>query len=68
MKTIDEIINLINAGKKKEASKAVEHLLSLGQTNIEALKIKANLLSQEGKFRPASNIWEKILKIITKNI
>ncbi len=68
MKTIDEIINLINAGKKKEASKAVEHLLSLGETNIEALKIKANLLSQEGKFRQASNTWEKILKIDPDNL
>ena len=66
MRNLDEILKLINSGRKKEALDAIEHTLSLGHTNIEALKIKAIIFSQEGRFKEASKIWEKILKFSGK--
>lgn len=54
---------MVEEGQHSEAIEAVDNLLELGPSNIEALKIKANLLGSEGKFQEECSLWHKIIEI-----
>lgn len=60
---IEHVQKQIEDGKFSEAYSALEDILSLGPTNIGALKMKALLLSSEGKFSEEATVWRKILSI-----
>ena len=50
-------------GQVQEAKDALENLLYLGPNNVDALKIKAGILSAEGRFKEEEQIWYQILEI-----
>ena len=51
MMHVKQIKNLVEAGESSRALEALDNLLALGPSNMEALKLKAYLLSQQGRFR-----------------
>lgn len=58
---------MIDAGDKASALDALENLLSLGPSNIEALTLKAKLFAQEGRLDDARSVWEKVAEIDPQN-
>lgn len=63
MYTVEQIKNLIDKGELTAAEKAIEALLKLGPTNIEALKLKAIIFSQQGHFYEEHQIWCQIMEL-----
>ena len=63
MMHVKQIKNLVEAGESSRALEALDNLLALGPSNMEALKLKAYLLSQQGRFREESSIWEKLIAL-----
>ncbi len=61
MKQTHEIKELIDQGQTQEAWEAIEHVLSLGPSNLGALKLKATLLASEGRYPQEREVWDKIL-------
>lgn len=60
---VKQIQSLADNGHAEQAYEALDQLLALGPKNIEALKIKANLLAFEGRFLEEGRVWEKIAQI-----
>lgn len=60
---LEEIHNLMDKGQFSQAHSALEELLSLGPSNLGALKLEAFLLAYEGRFVEEARIWQKIAAI-----
>ena len=67
MMHVKQINELIETGKAYEAEDALEQLLALGPKNTEALKLKAYILSSQGRFEEELETWLRILKIDTED-
>lgn len=63
MKHVSAVRDLFSEGKSEEAEDALDNLLALGPSNIEALKIKAALLGKKGQLAEEAEIWLKISQI-----
>ncbi|MBP6217377.1 MAG: hypothetical protein KA436_02195 [Oligoflexales bacterium] len=63
MKHVKQIRIDVEDGRWEEALVEVEELLSLGPSNLEALKIKAFLYGAQGQFKLESVIWRKVLEL-----
>ncbi len=63
MKHVAAIEKYIEEGLAEEAYAAIDNLLSLGPKNINALKLRARLLSEEGRFDEEAEVWLKVLKL-----
>jgi len=57
---VKEIREIIESGQGDEAHAALDQLLAIGPNNIEALKLRALLHEQEGRFAEEAKIWDKI--------
>lgn len=60
---VKQIRTIVDAGHSDEAHKALDELLALGPNNTEALKLRASLLEQEGRFAEEAKVWERIATI-----
>src|SRR4051812_36573688 len=60
---LENIEEKIESGNFPEAYIELEEILSLGPKNTKALRLKALLLSYEGKFSDEARVWQKILNI-----
>ncbi len=60
---IEEIHSLMDKGAFSQAHSALEELLSLGPSNLGALKMEAFLLAYEGRFAEEARVWQKIAAI-----
>jgi tetratricopeptide (TPR) repeat protein len=63
MMHVKQIRDIIDEGRVDEAHDAIEQLLSLGPQNTEALKLRAMLYGQKGRFADEGKTWERILTI-----
>ena len=63
MRHVSAIRKLIAEGNVREAEAALDNLLELGPSNVDALKLKAMIFGAEGRFRDEEQIWSHILKI-----
>lgn len=63
MMHVKQIVELIEDGKSQEAEDAIEQLLALGPSNIEAMKLRAAICSRQGRFSEELEVWTKVLKI-----
>lgn len=59
---VKQIREIVDAGRNEDAHSALDQLLSLGPHNLEALKLRAQLLEFEGRFYEEAQIWERILR------
>jgi hypothetical protein len=57
---VKEIREIIDAGKNDEAHDALGLLLQFGPSNIEALKLRAQLFAFEGRFGAEAEVWDRI--------
>lgn len=57
---VKEIREIIDAGKNDEAHDALGLLLEFGPSNVEALKLRAQLFAFEGRFTSEAEVWDKI--------
>ena len=60
---IEQVQKQVEDGNFTDAYNALDDILALGPTNMGALKLKALLLSSEGKFSEEAEVWRKILSI-----
>ena len=60
---VKQIKTLVDSGQRDEALAAIENLLVLGPSNLEALKIKAFLMESAGKFEEEYKIWQRVLEV-----
>lgn len=60
---VNQIREMVDQGLNDDALVALDELLSLGPSNLEGLKLKALLLSQQGRFVSERKLWERILEI-----
>lgn len=63
MRHVTAIRQLLDQGQRAEAKSALEDLLSIGPSNLEALKLKALLYAGEGRFPEEEKVWLRILEI-----
>lgn len=63
MRHVNAIRELLDQGQRSEAKSALEDLLSIGPSNLDALKLKAMLFASEGRFVEAEKVWLRILEI-----
>lgn len=63
MKHVNAIRQLLEEGQRAEAKGAIDDLLAIGPSNLEALKLKALLFSSEGRFEEEEKAWLRILEI-----
>lgn len=63
MKHINAVKKLFEVGEEEEAEKELDNLLFLGPSNIEALKIRAEIFQKKGKFEEEAKIWSRIYEI-----
>ena len=57
------IRKMLDEGKVREAEGAMEDLLFLGPSNIDALKLKAMIFAAEGRFVEEERVWNQIFRI-----
>ncbi len=60
MQHVKQIRELIAQGEVPKAHSALENLLALGPKNIEALKLRAQLLNMEGRFSEEAKVWDLV--------
>ena len=60
---VKEITKIIDDGGTDEAHDALEQLLALGPNNTSALKLKARLFENSGRFREEGKVWDRIAAI-----
>lgn len=63
MQHVKQIRDLIDQGDISKANSALENLLELGPNNIEALKLRAQLLNMEGRYSDEARIWDQVHSI-----
>ncbi|MEZ4743721.1 MAG: tetratricopeptide repeat protein [Bdellovibrionota bacterium] len=63
MKHVKEIREMLDHGQTSEAGEAIDILLELGPHNTEALKLKALIFQQQGRFNREYEIWERVVSI-----
>ena len=63
MKHIKSIKNHLGAGEVAQAKDALDNLLHIGPNNIEALKLKAAILTAEGNFADSHSTWLRIAEV-----
>lgn len=57
---VKQIRTIVDEGKTVEAHDALDQLLALGPSNLEALKLRARLFEFEGRFGDEAKTWERI--------
>lgn len=60
---VKQIRDIVSAGQSEEAHAALDQLLSLGPSNLEALKLRAQLLEFEGRFVEEAQVWDRIAQV-----
>ena len=60
---VKDIEKMVDGGQFAAAHEALDQLLMLGPKNTGALKLRALLLVQEGRFADEAAVWERILRI-----
>jgi len=63
MMHVKEIRELVEQGKTSDAHDAIDLLLELGPHNTEALKLRALLYGQQGRFPEETKCWERVIDI-----
>lgn len=63
MRHMSSIRKMVDEGQIEEASHALTNLLEIGPNNLEALKLKAELLEAEGRFKEEEQLWRKIIAL-----
>lgn len=63
MMHVKQIKSIIDEGRAEEAFDALDQLLSLGPQNTEALKLRAALYGQQGRFAEEFKVWGQIIDI-----
>lgn len=63
MQHVKQIQDLIKSSRTSEAHAALDQLLELGPSNIDALKLRAYLYSSEGRFGREDEIWHQIMTL-----
>ena len=63
MRHVKDIRILFEQGQQDEAFDAIDQLLSLGPNNLDALKLKALILSNRGQYREEAKLWEQIIEL-----
>lgn len=63
MRHVIKIKEMLDNGERDEAKNALETLLALGPGNMEALKLKARIFANEGRFNDEEKVWIRILEI-----
>ena len=65
---LEQIEKQVDDGDFPGAYSAIEDILSLGPSNLRALKLKAFLLASEGKFSEEASVWKNILHIDEEDV
>lgn len=60
---IEKIEDLIEGGELTRAEEELEQILSLGPSNTSALKLKAELFEDQGRFEDSFSVWAKVIEI-----
>ncbi len=63
MKHINTIKKIVADGNFEEAHSALENLLEMGPSNVEAMKLKAALFAHVGRFEEEELAWRRIIDI-----
>ncbi|MBC7662076.1 MAG: hypothetical protein H7249_20465 [Chitinophagaceae bacterium] len=63
MKHINAIQKIVDDGHFEEAHLALENLLEMGPSNVEAIKLKAALFAHVGRFDDEELAWRRIIDI-----
>jgi tetratricopeptide (TPR) repeat protein len=63
MKHTAQILELVESGQTDAAHLALDNLLSMGPSNLEALKLRARLYEVTGKFHEEAKTWEQVGQI-----
>lgn len=63
MKHVSAIKKIIEDGQREEALVAIDNLLELGPTNLEALKLKALIYASEGRLSEEAIVWNRVLQV-----
>lgn len=58
-----DIKKLIGQGQYQNAHRALDHLLSLGPSNLDGLKLRGLLYAYEGRFYNEAKIWTKVFDL-----
>jgi len=60
---VKQIREMLDRGETTQASDALEQLLALGPKNTEALKLRAAIFEQQGRFADEAKVWEQVIRI-----
>lgn len=63
MKNLNAIKKIVTDGHFSEAHTALEDLLEMGPSNIEAIKLKAALFAHVGRFDEEEAAWRRVIEI-----
>lgn len=63
MRHVNTIRKLVDEGEAEQAHEALDNLLALGPSNVEALKLRADLFRRVGRLTEESKIWLKIIDV-----
>lgn len=63
MRHISSIKKIVAEGQFEEAHSALENLLEMGPSNVEAIKLKAALFAHVGRFDEEEAAWRRIIDI-----
>ncbi len=65
---VEKIKKIVANGDLEQAQEALDTLLELGPSNVEALKLKAALLKVQGKFDAERQIWIRIHELDAEDL
>ena len=65
---VENIKKIVAKGDLEQAQEALDTLLELGPSNLEALKLKAALLKAQGKFDAERQIWIRIHELDAEDL
>lgn len=63
MKNLNAIKKIVTDGQFSEAHTALEDLLEMGPSNVEAIKLKAALFAHVGRFEEEELAWRRVIEI-----
>lgn len=63
MRHVNTIRKLVDEGDADQAHDALDNLLALGPSNLEALKLRADLFRRVGRLSDESKVWLKIIDV-----
>jgi hypothetical protein len=68
MKNLNTIKKIVSDGGFAEAHTALEDLLEMGPSNIEAVKLKAALFAHVGRFEDEERAWRRVVEIDNEDV